>query len=93
MQTVVGTQQRKTTNIFERSRMVWVVLCIIGGIVVGKVAPGVARSLDGMAIFVNGSPVVSIPISVCLFFMMYPIMVKIAFSSVARAGKAASPSC
>jgi ACR3 family arsenite transporter len=29
-----------------------------------------------MAITVNGAPVVSIPIAVCLFFMMYPIMVK-----------------
>jgi ACR3 family arsenite transporter len=80
MNPVVSTQQRKMTNIFERYLTVWVVLCIIGGIVLGKIAPGLARSLDGMAIFVNGAPVVSIPIAICLFFMMYPIMVKIDFS-------------
>jgi ACR3 family arsenite transporter len=35
--------------------------------------------------------VVSIPIAVCLFFMMYPIMVKIDFASVIRAGKSGKP--
>ena len=63
-----------------------VLLCIAGGILLGKIAPGVARSLDGMAISVNGAPVVSIPIAICLFFMMYPIMVKIDFTEVLKAG-------
>jgi ACR3 family arsenite transporter len=63
-------------NIFERYLTVWIALCIVGGIALGKLAPGIAKALDGMAIMVNGAPVVSIPIAVCLFFMMYPIMVK-----------------
>ncbi|MBN2031815.1 MAG: arsenical-resistance protein, partial [Deltaproteobacteria bacterium] len=67
--------ERKMTNVFERYLTLWVALCIIGGIVLGKIAPELAGSLDGMAIFVNEAPVVSIPIAVCLFFMMYPIMV------------------
>ena len=37
------------------------------GIFLGKLAPGVATAFDGMALFVNGDPVVSIPISVCLY--------------------------
>ena len=53
--------------------------------------PGVARYLDGLAIYVNESPVVSIPIAVCLFFMMYPIMVKIDFAEVMKAGKSVKP--
>lgn len=44
-----------------------------------------------MAIYVGDTPVVSIPIALCLFFMMYPIMVKIDFGEVVRAGKAAKP--
>jgi len=40
------------------------------------------------AIYVNDAPVISIPIAICLFFMMYPIMVKIDFSEVLKAGKA-----
>jgi len=76
---------------FERYLTLWVGLCIIAGIVLGKLAPGFARTLDGMAIHVNGAPVVSIPIALCLFFMMYPIMVKIDFAEVLRAGKAVRP--
>jgi ACR3 family arsenite transporter len=44
-----------------------------------------------MAITVNGAPVVSIPIAICLFFMMYPIMVKIDFGEVIKAGKSGKP--
>ena len=83
--------ERKMTSIFERYLSVWVFLCIIGGILLGKVAPGLARYLDGMAIYVNDAPVVSIPIAICLFFMMYPIMVKIDFAEVIKAGKSGKP--
>ena len=76
---------------FERYLTVWVALCIVAGVALGKFAPEVAQSLDAMAISVNGAPVVSIPIAICLFFMMYPIMVKIDFHEVVRAGKAVKP--
>jgi ACR3 family arsenite transporter len=82
---------RKMTSLFERYLTVWVGLCIVGGIFLGKIAPNLAKTLDGMSINVNGAPVVSIPIAVCLFFMMYPIMVKIDFASVIKAGKSAKP--
>ena len=36
-------------------------------------------------------PVVSIPIAICLFLMMYPIMVKIDFGEVIKAGKSGKP--
>jgi arsenite transporter len=82
---------RKMTSVFERYLTLWVFLCIIAGILLGRFAPGLAHSLDGMAIYVNEAPVVSIPIAICLFFMMYPIMVKINFSSVIKAGKSGKP--
>ena len=85
------TNDRKMTSIFERYLTLWVGLCIVGGIVLGKIAPGLAQRLDSMSIFVNGAPVVSIPIAICLFFMMYPIMVKIDFASVVKAGKSGKP--
>jgi len=84
-------KQDKGLNIFEKYLTVWVGLCIVGGIVLGKVAPAVATYLDGLAIYVNKAPVVSIPIAVCLFFMMYPIMVKIDFAEVLKAGKSIKP--
>src|SRR5210317_2155121 len=85
------TNDRKMTSIFERYLTLWVGLCIVGGIVLGKIAPSLAQKLDSMSIFVNGAPVVSIPIAICLFFMMYPIMVKIDFASVVKAGKSGKP--
>src|SRR4030065_2813096 len=78
-------------NVFEKYLTVWVILCIIAGIGVGRAVPGVARYLDGLAIYVNKAPVVSIPIAVCLFFMMYPIMGKIDFAEVIKAGKSGKP--
>mgnify|MGYP001552528185 FL=1 len=90
MSTDTGNE-RKMTSLFERYLTVWVGLCIIGGIFLGKIAPGLAKTLDGMSINVNGAPVVSIPIAICLFFMMYPIMVKIDFASVIKAGKSGKP--
>ena len=76
---------------FERRLTLWVALCIVAGIGLGRLAPGLARSLDGMSIDVNGAPVVSIPIAICLFFMMYPIMVKIDFGEVVKAGRNPRP--
>lgn len=84
-------EKRKMANIFERYLTVWVGLCILGGILLGKIAPSVATALDGMALYVGDAPVVSIPIAICLFFMMYPIMVKIDFQEVVRAGKSGKP--
>jgi ACR3 family arsenite transporter len=81
----------KGLNIFEKYLTLWVVFCIAGGIVLGKLAPGFAKTLDGIAIYVNKAPIVSIPIAVCLFFMMYPIMVKIDFAEVLKAGKSIRP--
>ena len=73
-------------SIFERYLTLWVALCIAVGILLGRVAPGVATTLDSLSVYQ-----VSIPIAICLFFMMYPIMVKIDFSDVIRAGKTPRP--
>jgi arsenite transporter len=79
------------TNVFERYLTVWVALCIIGGIVLGKIAPGLANYWTVWPSMSERRPVVSIPIAVCLFFMMYPIMVKIDFGEVIKAGKSGKP--
>ena len=73
-------------SFFEKYLTVWVVLCIGIGILLGRIFPGVAQTLDAMSIY-N----VSIPIAVCLFFMMYPIMVKIDFSQAVKAARTPKP--
>ena len=73
-------------SFFERYLSLWVVICILIGIVLGRTFPGVAQALDGMSIY-N----VSLPIAICLFFMMYPIMVKIDFSQAVKAAQTPKP--
>ena len=91
IETNSAQNQGKGLNIFEKYLTLWIALCIAGGIVLGKLAPSAATYLDSLAIYVNKAPVVSIPIAVCLFFMMYPIMVKIDFAEVLKAGKNIKP--
>jgi ACR3 family arsenite transporter len=86
-----GPTECKRISFFERYLTVWVALCIVAGIALGKVAPDIAKQLDGMSIYIDEAPVISIPIALCLFFMMYPIMVKIDFGEVLEAGKALRP--
>ncbi|MBE9523293.1 MAG: ACR3 family arsenite efflux transporter [Proteobacteria bacterium] len=88
---IPAAKEGKGLGFFEKYLYIWVILCILAGIVLGKVAPGVAKYLDNLAIYVGEAPVVSTPIAVCLFFMMYPIMVKIDFAEVIKAGKSGKP--
>lgn len=76
----------KKLSIFDRYLTIWVLLCICLGILMGKLIPGVASKLDSFSFHQ-----VSIPIAVCLFFMIYPIMVKIDFSEVIKAAKTPKP--
>jgi arsenite transporter len=85
------TETKHDMGIFERYLTLWVGLCIIVGILLGQFTPEFAKTLDSMSIDVNGAPVVSLPIAICLFFMMYPIMVKIDFTEVIKAGKGIKP--
>ena len=62
-------------------------LCLGGGIGLGKLGPQLAVTLDGLSVYQ-----VSIPITVCHFFMMYPIMVKIDFAQINRADIMPNPS-
>jgi len=73
-------------SFFERYLTVWVALCIVAGIILGRLLPEVAVALDRMSVYQ-----VSIPIAICLFFMMYPIMVKIDFSQAKQAAQTPKP--
>ena len=84
MENVMHEERR--LSFFEKYLTVWVFACIGIGIILGKFFPGVALTLDNLSIYQ-----VSIPIAICLFFMMYPIMVKIDFAEVIKAGKTPKP--
>ncbi|UCG35889.1 MAG: ACR3 family arsenite efflux transporter [Candidatus Omnitrophota bacterium] len=78
--------EERRLSFFEKYLTLWVLGCIGLGILLGKLFPQVAVNLDKISIYQ-----VSIPIAICLFFMMYPIMVKIDFAEVIKAGKTPKP--
>lgn len=73
-------------SIFEKYLTLWIIICIGLGIVFGRIFPTLAQNLDRLSVY-N----ISIPIAICLFFMMYPIMVKIDFSQAVKAVKTPKP--
>lgn len=81
-----STHEERSLSFFEKYLTVWVILCIGAGIALGKLFPQVAVTLDQISVYQ-----VSIPIAICLFFMMYPIMVKIDFAEVIKAGRTPKP--
>ncbi len=72
--------QPKRLAFFERYLTLWVGLCMIAGIAIGTLLPELAATLSKME-FGNGSQV-NIPISVLLWLMIYPMMLKVDFSSI-----------
>lgn len=84
MENIVHEERR--LSFFEKYLTLWVMGCIGLGIFLGKLFPNMPVTLDRFSIYQ-----VSIPIAICLFFMMYPIMVKIDFAEVIKAGKTPKP--
>ncbi len=82
----MAVKEEKRLSGFEKYLTFYVLLSIAAGILLGKTAPQVAERLDSFSIYQ-----VSIPIAICLFFLMYPIMVKIDFSEVLKAAKTPKP--
>ncbi len=67
---------------FECYLSVWVVLCIIIGIGVGRFIPAIPETL-GKWEYAN----VSIPIAVLIWLMIYPMMLKVDFKSIRNVGR------
>ncbi|HOP23444.1 MAG TPA: ACR3 family arsenite efflux transporter [Gammaproteobacteria bacterium] len=69
-------------NLFERYLSVWVGLCIVGGVVLGKFFPDVFQLIAGFEV-----AKVNIVIAVLIWLMIYPMMVKVDFSSIKDVAK------
>ncbi len=72
-------------NVFERYLSLWVALCMVLGVTIGLVMPSVTGGLRAME-FGAGSQI-NIPIAILIWLMIYPMMLKIDFGSIARAGR------
>ena len=69
-------------GIFERYLSVWVGLCIIAGLILGNLVPGLFQALAAMEI-----AHVNIPVAIFIWVMIYPMMVQVDFSSIRDIGK------
>ncbi len=77
-------KQHKPTGIsfFERHLTLWVILCMIAGVLIGRFLPAIPAAL---ARFEYAK--VSIPIAVLIWLMIYPMMMKVDFASIRNVGK------
>lgn len=75
----------KTLNMFERYLTVWVGLCMLAGIFLGKAAPGLIQALREMEFGENSH--VNFPMAVLIWLMITPMMMKVDFRAVAKVGQ------
>ena len=64
---------------FERYLSLWVALCIVAGIVLGHVIPGLFESLGSMEV-----ASVNLPVAVLIWLMILPMLLKIDFHSLSE---------
>ena len=69
-------------NVFEKYLTVWVALCIVAGVLIGRFWPAFPNTLSQWEY-----AKVSIPVAILIWFMIYPMMVEINFDSIIEAGK------
>jgi len=75
----------KRLSVFERYLTVWVGLCMVAGVALGKLLPGLTDSLRKTE-FGEGSHI-NVPIAILIWLMIYPMMLKIDFSSILGVGR------
>jgi ACR3 family arsenite transporter len=75
----------KRLNTFERYLSLWVAACMIVGVLIGKMLPGLIESLRQFE-FGEGSQI-NVPIAVLIWLMIIPMMMKVDFVSIRDVGK------
>ena len=72
----------KRMSFFAKYLTLWVAICIGLGVAIGVIFPGVPEML-GKLEYAN----VSIPVAILIWLMIFPMMLKVDFKSIANAGK------
>jgi ACR3 family arsenite transporter len=67
---------------FEKYLTVWVILCMVAGVLIGRFLPGIPAFLEKLQIAGQ-----NIPIAVLIWIMIYPMMMKINFESIKNVGR------
>jgi arsenite transporter len=71
---------KKRLDFFERYLSLWVLLCMVVGIFLGKLLPEVSRWLGQLQFGTDSH--VNIPIALLIWLMIYPMMLKIDFGGL-----------
>ncbi|CUB06566.1 MULTISPECIES: ACR3 family arsenite efflux transporter [Tepidiphilus] len=66
-------------SVFERYLSVWVLLCIVAGIVLGQFAPGVFQAIGHMEV-----ARVNLPVGVLIWVMIVPMLLKVDFGALGQ---------
>ena len=69
-------------SFFDRYLSVWVALCMVAGIVIGKYLPAFPGFLGKLEY-----AKVSIPIAMLIWLMIWPMMMKVDFASIKHVGR------
>ena len=76
----MSTPAQKRLAPFERYLSLWVALCMVLGVLLGKLLPGAVDQVRRLE-FGQGSQI-NLPIAVLIWLMIYPMMLKIDFASI-----------
>ena len=71
--------KNKDISIFQRYLSIWVILCMIAGVMIGHFFPAVVQVLNKMQI-----AGISVPIAILIWIMIYPMMIKVDFQSICQ---------
>ena len=75
-------ENKKRLDFFERYLSLWVFLCIIAGVLIGISFLDIIKPISEITIYS-----VNIPVAILVWFMIYPMMVQIDFSSIKNVSK------
>ena len=78
--------KRAALGLFEKYLTLWIAICIVVGLLVGRFLPQFGQLMDSLKF-----RQLSIPIGILLFFMMYPTVVGIKFSDIRKAARRPKP--
>ena len=78
----MSKQKLEGIGFFERYLTLWVALCMVVGILIGKFLPVIPEFL-GQFEYAK----VSVPIAILIWVMIYPMMMKVDFQSIRTVGK------
>lgn len=78
----MNEKQKLQISFFDKYLTAWVALCMIAGVLIGKFLPGIPTFL-GRFEYAR----VSIPIAVLIWVMIWPMMMKVDFTSIRNVGK------